>query len=75
MSDRLTSVRVKGMRQGLGFADYGRHGRAEMIAKLRRIAELDKATAEKILAATDDQFIVETYVGVWAQRNLVEVTE
>ena len=69
MGERMTSVHLPGMRHGAGVAEYGRKTPAEMVAMLRKYAEANKAEAEQILAATDEEFRVETYTGVWVQRN------
>lgn len=66
MSDRYTSIKLPGMS---GIADHGRRPRAEMIELIRRHAEREKAEAEAILAATDDQFQIETYVGVHVRKG------
>ncbi len=68
MSDRFTSVHLPGI-FGSGVADWGRRTVPEMIAQLRSKAEHDKAIAEAILSASDDQFHVETYVGVHRRRD------
>ena len=70
MSDRLTAIYLPSLRRGAGRAEYGRLTVSEMIAIIRRSAELQKAEAEAILAADDADFQVETYVGVHAQRQL-----
>lgn len=68
MSERMTSIVLPGV-HGSGYADWGRKTPKEMIDRLRRIATEDKQTAEKILAAKDDDFLVETYLGVHARRK------
>lgn len=75
MSERMTSVRLRSQAHGTGWAEWGRKSRPQMIAILRAKAERDKARAEAILAATDEEFIVETYLGPIAERNREEVTE
>lgn len=74
MSERMTSVTVRVAGFGSGVAEYGRRTRVEMISMLRKKAARDKREAEQILAAADEDFIVETYVGVYAHKNL-EVVE
>ena len=72
MSERMTSVRLDGEGRGMfaaGFADYGRRDPAEMIERLRKIARTERDHAQRILDAADDDFIVETYVGVHVRRN------
>lgn len=68
MSERLTSIKLPGV-FGSGIADYGRKTAPEMIAQLRRYAENQRAVAEAILAADDDDFCVTTYLGVHVQRQ------
>lgn len=69
MSDRMTAVYLPSLPRGAGRAEYGRLPASEMIAIIRRSAELQKAEAEAILAADDADFQVETYVGLHAQRR------
>ena len=77
MSERMTSVRLRNPKNhgvfGGGVSDYGRRGRAEMIAQLRSYAEAEKRVVDEILAAADEDFIVETYLGVIVQRDRTEV--
>lgn len=73
MGERMTSVRLRGEQTGTGWAEYGRKTRSEMIAILRERARRDRELAERILAAPDEDFLVETYVGVIVQRGLLEV--
>jgi hypothetical protein len=72
----MTSVGPRERTPGVeGFASYGRETRADMIAKYRRYYGRQKEAAEKALALTDEELIVDTYVGVWAQNGRREVTE
>lgn len=64
----MTGITLPG-HSGSGFQDYGRKTVPEMIAALRRIAEHQKAEAEAILAASDDDFRVSTYIGSLVERN------
>jgi hypothetical protein len=73
MADRLTGIDLPGV-WGSGLADWGRKDPAEMIKMLRAKAADDKATAEKILAASDADFHIQTYVGVHRRRQ-VEVLQ
>lgn len=68
MSDRMTDIALPGM-WGAGWAEYGRKTVPEMVAEIRRFAADQKAAAEAILAASDDDFRVVTYVGVHARRK------
>lgn len=78
MSDRMTSCtpRDKSIRPPIsGVADHGRQGRAKMIAFFRSYYEHQKAEADAALALTDDELIVETYVGSIVRRGATEVTD
>lgn len=58
---------------GGGWQEYGRQTREHMIARYRRNAQIAKEEAERILAASDDEFVVETYLGPFAQRQREEI--
>lgn len=58
---------------GGGYQEYGRQTREHMIARYRRNAQIAKEEAERILAASDDEFVVETYLGPFAQRQREEI--
>lgn len=66
---RMTSIGLPGLENGDGLADWDLKTPEEMIAMLRNYAARNKATAEAILAAADEDFRVETYTGVYVQRN------
>lgn len=68
MTERMTSIDLPGVPDS-GAADWGRKSPADMIAILRQKAAHDKATAEAIMSASDDDFYVQTYTGVYRQRN------
>lgn len=68
MSDKMTEVSLPG--KHAGFADWGDHDPLEMIAQLRRIARRDLEAAQAVLDAEDEAFIVKTYRGPYAQRDL-----
>jgi len=72
MSDRMTSVSAPGIQ---GFAEYGRLSRKEMVDKFLKHYERKLFEAQKALATPHDEIIVETYIGVYAMRNLRRVTE
>lgn len=63
----MTSIRVG---NHVGYADYGKKSRQEMIESYRRIAERKKLEAEEILLAADSDFIVEQYRGLRVRRDL-----
>lgn len=48
---------------------HGRQDPQEMIRRLRRDAQIQKEESERILAAADGDFVVETYVGVIVERK------
>lgn len=73
MAERMTSVVLPSLGQGSGLAMYGRHDPHEMIRRLRTSAEIAKEEAERILSAPDSEFVVETYTGVYVQRNREQV--
>lgn len=54
---------------------HGRLTRAEALAKRRAYFERQRAEAEAALAIPDEDIVVTTYVGVWAQRNAQVVSE
>lgn len=67
MSDRMTSIHLKGTSAGL--ADYGRKSAAEMVAQIRAYARRQIEAGEAVLAAPASDFTVATYVGVHVQRK------
>lgn len=70
MSSRLTSIRLD---HQPGLAEWGRKTRKEMIVAYRKKAMAEKLEAERILAAKDSDFLVQTFLGIHAQRNIQEV--
>lgn len=80
MSERMTGVgpratdpRYKGA--GVGLQHHGRETRAEMLKAYRRYYERQLEIATYALSLGDEELIVETYTGSWAQNNPKEVTE
>jgi hypothetical protein len=69
MSERMTSVHLPSLGHGSGLAHYGRQEPQVMIRRMRRNAEIAKEDAERILAAADEDFVVETYLGVHVQKK------
>ena len=69
MSQRMTAIGLPSLRRGAGLAEYGLVPPSEMVATIRRYAEQQKLEAEAILAASDADFLVETYVGVHTKRQ------
>lgn len=69
MAERMTSIRLPGLRGGTGIADWGRKTPKEMIEMIRCKAEEDLKNSQAILAAEDSDFNIETYVGVHVQRS------
>ena len=74
MSERMTSIDLPGV-SGSGLADWGRLTADEMIGQIRRKAACDKRIADAILAAPDEAFQVETYLGPWVQRKREVIQE
>lgn len=82
MSDRFTAVHPREgfsrTKNGIlieGFANYGRENRGEMVQEFRKYYARRFEVAQAALALTDDQIIVETYLGSIAQNKRQEVTE
>lgn len=69
MAERMTSVYLPSLGRGGGWQEHGRQNRDYMIRRLRRNAEIAKEEAERILTASDDEFVVETYLGSIVQRD------
>ena len=65
MSEILTSCHLKGVG---GLDEWGRLTRAEIIELTREMARHDKAKAEKILAAADEDFECKIIRGPHARR-------
>lgn len=73
MSDRMTSARLRdGMMDG-GYAAYGRLSRSQAIAEYRAFAKYQFDKWKRVVEAKDEDIVVETYVGVYAMRNMTEV--
>ncbi len=68
MSEILTSCHLKGVG---GLDEWGRLTRAEIIERTREMARGQKAKAEKLLAARDEDFECKIIRGPYA-RHLVE---
>lgn len=69
MSERMTGINLPGLGFGTGFAEWGRHTPTEMIQIMKVRAAAQKAEAEAILSAADEDFHVATYVGPYAMRQ------
>lgn len=69
MSERFTTVTLPGLRGGYGWSDRGRVPAREIIAAFRRLAAEDLAAAQAVLAASDDDFLVTTEIGVHVRRR------
>lgn len=74
MSERFTGIYLPGV-FGSGLANYGRRSAEEMIAYIRKQAAADKAVADAILNANDEDFRVETYVGAVVERRKQVIQE
>jgi hypothetical protein len=68
MSEIMTDIGLPGAG---GIMEYGRKTRAEMVALFREKAAHDKADAERVLAAADDEFKVRVVRGIHVQ-HLIE---
>lgn len=81
MSDRMTSIQPKYGQNArpepwpIGIENYGRKTRTEMLTAWREHYEHQKQQAELALDLADDELVVHTFLGSFAQRNKVEVTE
>lgn len=69
MSERMTGIGLPGLPNGAGIQDYGRQTPKHMIKMLRDWALYQKTNADAILAAKDEDFKIETYVGSLVQKN------
>lgn len=72
MSDRMTSIRPTDQErraQGIGLQYYGLRTRAEMLKQFRAMYERELEKAQYALSLSDDELIVETFVGPWAQKH------
>lgn len=63
---------IASLKHQSGLAEHGRLTRAESIERLRDMARGDKARAEAILNASDDEFYVRVVRGIHVQ-HMVEV--
>lgn len=71
--ERMTSVSLLGSGEP-GIADWGRKTSEEMIRQYRKYAEMQKLYADRVLAARDEDFRVETYRGVNV-KDAIEVLQ
>lgn len=76
MSERLTAANpINPTASGQGYMVHGRATRPEMLKLFREHYQRQLDEATEMLALTDEQLIVTTYRGVWAQDGKREVTE
>ena len=73
MSEIVTYIGLPSLRSGEGLGEWGRKTRAEMISLFKHQAALDKATAEKVLAESDDEFRVRVVRGTLVQHLVEEL--
>lgn len=66
--ERMTAINLPGHFSS-GLSQYGRKSVPEMIALIRDHARHQKETAEAILSASDADFHVATYVGIYVQKR------
>ena len=71
MGDRHTSIVAPD--GNFAFSNYGRKTRADMIAQFRQYAATQFAEAQKILNTKDEDFIVETYIGMHRRTKVESV--
>jgi hypothetical protein len=67
MSDRLTAISLPRVS---GIADRGLKTPEEMIKQMRQYADALRKEVAQIDAAKDEDFLIETYVGVHVRKNL-----
>lgn len=68
MSDRMTSITLPF--SGItGIAEWGRKTPDVMIGILRDYAKCQLKEAQEILAASDNDFKIETYLGAYVRKN------
>lgn len=72
MSDRMTDATAP---TGQCLMKYGRLTRAEMIASYRRHWQYQMEEAKQALSHPDESLRVTTFLGPYAMRNRVEVTD
>lgn len=73
-AQKMTRIRLPGLSGGAGLMDYGELSHAEMVEKIRDHARHNKANADAILAAADEDFEVVILRGVHVQyfvRNVL----
>lgn len=74
MSDLLTRVRLPGLKDGcVVSARWGRNTVEVCLASVREHAKTQKARAEEILAARDDEFQVDIVRGSCVQHHVKEL--
>ena len=70
-SRRLTSITLTtGNARDLEFAENDRVSKADMVRKIKAKALLVKAQCDHVLNANEDDFLVETYTGLFIRRNV-----
>jgi len=70
MGERMTSISLPcNKAAGPGLAEWGRKTPAEMVERYRKYANHLLAEAQAILAASDEDFYIETHTGVWVKRG------
>lgn len=68
MSERMTAIHLLGTTRP-GIADWGMKTAPEMIEQYRSYARNLLEEAQAVLAASDEEFMVESYRGPWAMRD------
>ena len=73
MSEKMTSIGLKGKGGSYGFMDYGERTFEQMKETIRRKAENDLEVATAILNASDDDFECKIVLGPYVQHFVREV--
>lgn len=70
LSDKMTVIRLPGLRNGHGFMDYGEVPPQEIIQRLRNIHQEQLEAAQKVLAAKDEDFEIEVVRGKFVEHHI-----
>lgn len=75
MSEKFTSISLKGQRDWIGYSDRGEKTVEEMVATARRQADYLRAEAAAIDAAADEDFHIEVIRGVYVRHHIKTLQE
>jgi hypothetical protein len=73
MSEKLTTIELPGQSVWSGLSDWGEKSADEMISNARQYAKRLRDQADRIDAATDDEFVVFIHRGVHVRRYIRHV--